>query len=48
MIIGPIAAEFAYSVGGLFPGLALLVVILIVVACIGTYFLTEAAPQKQV
>jgi DHA1 family multidrug resistance protein-like MFS transporter len=48
MIIGPLAAEFAYSVGGLFPGLALLVVILITIACIGTYFLTEAAPQKHV
>ncbi|MFW9958083.1 MAG: MFS transporter, partial [Candidatus Odinarchaeota archaeon] len=46
MIIGPLAAEFAYSVGGLFPGLAILVVILITVACIGTYFLKEAAPQK--
>lgn len=46
MIIGPLAAEFAYSLGGLFPGLALLVVILITVACIGTYFLKEAAPQK--
>ena len=48
MIIGPIAAEFAYSIGGLFPGLALLVVVLIAIACIGTYFLKEAAPQKQV
>jgi len=48
MIIGPLAAEFAYSVGGLFPGLALLVVILIAIACIGTYFLKEAAPQKHV
>jgi DHA1 family multidrug resistance protein-like MFS transporter len=48
MIIGPLAAEFAYSLGGLFPGLALLVVILITVACIGTYFLKEAAPQKHV
>ncbi|MDH4213909.1 MAG: MFS transporter [Candidatus Thorarchaeota archaeon] len=46
MIIGPLAAEFAYSVGGLFPGLAILVVLLITVACIGTYFLKEAAPQK--
>ncbi len=44
MIIGPLAAEFAYSLGGLFPGLALLVIILISVACIGTYFLKEAAP----
>jgi len=48
MIIGPLAAEFAYSLGGLFPGLALLVVILIAIACIGTYFLKEAAPQKYV
>lgn len=47
MIIGPIAAEFAYSFGGLFPGLGTLVAILIVVACIGTYFLPEAAPLKQ-
>jgi len=47
MIIGPLAAEFAYSLGGLFPGLALLVVILIAIACIGTYFLKEAAPQKR-
>jgi MFS family permease len=46
MIIGPIAAEFAYSVGGLFPGLGALVAILIVIACIGTYFLPEAAPSK--
>jgi MFS family permease len=44
MIIGPLSAEFAYSVGGLFPGLAALVAILIGIACIGTYFLEEAAP----
>ncbi|MHA2352327.1 MAG: MFS transporter [Candidatus Thorarchaeota archaeon] len=44
MIIGPLAAEFAYQVGGLFPGLALLVAALIAIACIGTYFLEEAAP----
>jgi len=44
MIIGPLSAEFAYSVGGLFPGLATLVAILIGIACIGTYFLEEAAP----
>lgn len=44
MIIGPLAAEFAYQVGGLFPGLALLVAILIAIACIGTYFLEEATP----
>jgi DHA1 family multidrug resistance protein-like MFS transporter len=48
MIIGPIAAEFAYSAGGLFPGLAALVVALIAIACIGTYFLPEAAPQRHV
>ncbi len=46
MIIGPLAAEFAYSIGGLFPGLGALVALLIVVACIGTYFLPEAAPIK--
>jgi DHA1 family multidrug resistance protein-like MFS transporter len=46
MIIGPIAAQFAYSAGGLFPGLAALVVALIAIACIGTYFLPEAAPEK--
>ncbi|MFW9982077.1 MAG: MFS transporter [Candidatus Thorarchaeota archaeon] len=47
MIIGPLAAEFAYSIGGLFPGLGTLVAILIVIACIGTYFLPEAAPEKR-
>jgi DHA1 family multidrug resistance protein-like MFS transporter len=47
MIIGPIAAEFAYSVGGLFPGLALLVIALIGIACIGTYFLEETAPEAE-
>ncbi len=46
MIIGPLAAEFAYSIGGLFPGLGALVALLIVVACIGTYFLPEAVPIK--
>ncbi|TFG34265.1 MFS transporter [Candidatus Thorarchaeota archaeon] len=46
MIIGPLAGQFAYSVGGLFPGLALLVVVLIAIACIGTYFLKEFAPLK--
>jgi MFS family permease len=45
MIIGPASAEFAYSVGGLFPGLALLVIAFIVIACIGTYFLEEAATE---
>jgi len=44
MIIGPLAAEFAYQVGGLFPGLALLVAAIISIACIGTYFLEEATP----
>lgn len=48
MIIGPIAAEFAYSIGGLFPGLGTLVAVLIVIACIGTYFLPEAAPTHSV
>ena len=46
MIIGPLAAEFAYSIGGLFPGLGILVALFIVIACIGTYFLPEAAPTK--
>jgi len=45
MIIGPLAGQFAYAMGGLFPGLALLVVAFIVIACIGTYFLEEAAPE---
>ena len=44
MIIGPISAEFAYQVGGLIPGLAVLVALLIGIACIGTYFLKEATP----
>ena len=47
MIIGPLAAEFAYSTAGLFPGLALLVVVLIGIACIGTYFLEEVAPSVE-
>ncbi|MHA2233945.1 MAG: MFS transporter, partial [Candidatus Thorarchaeota archaeon] len=46
MIIGPIAGEFAYSVGGLFPGLGVMVALLIAIACIGTYFLPEAAPTR--
>jgi len=46
MIIGPLSAEFAYSTGGLFPGLALLVIAFIAIACIGTYFLEEVAPQQ--
>ncbi|MFW9792927.1 MAG: MFS transporter [Candidatus Thorarchaeota archaeon] len=48
MIIGPISAEFAYSVGGLFPGLAVLVMFLIGIACVGTYFLEEATPTHTV
>lgn len=47
MIIGPLASEFAYSNWGLFPGLALLVIALIGIACIGTYFLDEAAPSVE-
>ena len=47
MIIGPLASQFAYSIGGLFPGLALLVVTLIGIACIGTYFLEEAVPSNK-
>lgn len=46
MIIGPLAGEFAYSVGGLFPGLGALVAMLIGIACIGAYFLKEAAPER--
>ncbi|MGY5858624.1 MAG: MFS transporter [Candidatus Thorarchaeota archaeon] len=48
MIIGPLSSQFALSFGGLFPGLALLVVILIGTACIGTYFLEEVAPEAEV
>ncbi|TFG34347.1 MFS transporter [Candidatus Thorarchaeota archaeon] len=48
MIIGPLSAQFAYSLGGLFPGLAILVVILIGIACIGTYFLEEKVPLRDV
>ncbi|MBY8997786.1 MAG: MFS transporter [Candidatus Thorarchaeota archaeon] len=44
MIIGPLAGQFAFQVGDIFPGLALLVVALIAIACIGTYFLEESAP----
>ena len=47
MIIGPLAGQLAYSIGGLFPGLAVLVIALIAVACIGTYFLEEAAPKAE-
>ena len=47
MIIGPLAGQFAYEVGGLFPGLAVLVIALIAIACIGTYFLEEAAPTQK-
>ena len=48
MIIGPFSAELAYSVGGLFPGLALLVAAFIAIACIGTYFLDEVAPTRDI
>jgi len=47
MIIGPLAGQLAYEVGGLFPGLAVLVIALIAIACIGTYFLEEAAPTQK-
>ena len=47
MIIGPFTAEYAYSVGGLFPGLALLVAIFIAIACIGTFFLDEVAQKSE-
>jgi len=41
MIIGPIAGEFMYSSFGLFLGLGVLVGVLILIACIGAYFLEE-------
>jgi MFS family permease len=44
MIIGPLAGEFMYQIGGLYGGLGVLVSILIIVASIGTYFL----PEKEV
>ena len=49
MIIGPIAGQFAYdwsfqTYGTGLIGLAILVACFIIVACIGTYFLKEAAP----
>ena len=47
MIIGPLAGQFAYAMGGLFPGLAVLVIALIAIACIGTYFLEEAVPTSE-
>ncbi len=47
MIIGPLAGQLAYQLGGLFPGLALLVIALIAIACIGTYFLEEAVPSEK-
>ena len=47
MIIGPLAGQFAYELGGLFPGLAVLVIVLIAIACIGTYFLEEAVPSEK-
>jgi MFS family permease len=43
MIIGPLAGQIAYVWGNLL-GLALLVAVLIAIACVGTYFLEEAAP----
>ena len=43
MIIGPLAGQVAYVWGDLL-GLAILVAVLIAIACIGTYFLEEAAP----
>lgn len=46
MLIGPILGQFAYETWGLFPGLASVVALLILVACVGTYFLEEAAPTK--
>ncbi len=46
MLIGPLLGQFAYGTWGLFPGLATAVALLIVIACVGTYFLEEAAPQK--
>ncbi|NHJ12846.1 MAG: MFS transporter [Candidatus Thorarchaeota archaeon] len=46
MIIGPAAGAFAYSTFNL-PGLAVLVAALILIACIGTYFMPEAhGPSK--
>ena len=47
MIIGPLAGQFAYELGGLFPGLAILVITFIAIACIGTYFLEEAVPSEK-
>jgi DHA1 family multidrug resistance protein-like MFS transporter len=47
MIIGPLASELAYSNWGLFPGLAVLVIVFIGIACIGTYFLEEAVPSSE-
>jgi DHA1 family multidrug resistance protein-like MFS transporter len=47
MIIGPLASEFVYSNWGLFPGLAILVIVFIGIACIGTYFLDEVAPSAE-
>ncbi|MHA2432434.1 MAG: MFS transporter [Candidatus Thorarchaeota archaeon] len=41
MIIGPATGAYAYSVYGL-PGLAVLVALLIGIACLGTYFMPEA------
>ncbi|MFW9767713.1 MAG: MFS transporter [Candidatus Thorarchaeota archaeon] len=46
MIIGPWAGTFVYTNWGLLPGLGGLVALIIAIACIGTYFLPEAAPVK--
>ncbi|MGY5881880.1 MAG: MFS transporter [Candidatus Thorarchaeota archaeon] len=45
MIIGPIAGEVMYSTWGLFGGLGVLVAALIIIACIGTYFLQEKVSE---
>jgi MFS family permease len=45
MIIGPATGAYAYSAFGL-TGLAVLVAILIGIACIGTYFMPEACPEE--
>ena len=47
MIIGPLAGELAWQLGGLFMGLGVLVSILIAIACIGTYFLPETEAPSQ-
>jgi MFS family permease len=47
MLIGPLLGQFAYATWDI-PGLAVIVAALIIIACIGTYFLDEAAPQRHV